>query len=60
MRKSSLIEYEGKKYWLDISSGFPNLETMNPDGSFHDTLLKEVDVMSVIQWGHVIGDKKPE
>lgn len=54
-----LIEYEGKQYWIDMSDGgFPSVKTYE-NGKLRPTMTSEVDLIDLIQYGHVVSTEKP-
>ena len=56
--KKALIEYEGVKYWVDMTEGFPSVQTLE-NGRFRDTKVSEVDLFDLLERGHVLSGEKP-
>ncbi len=57
MSKKALIEYEGNTYWIDLEEW--KFEIKDTQG-FRELAGDDAFGLDVMQYGHVIGDKKPE
>jgi len=58
--KSSLIELDGKQYWVELAKdGFPENVEILENGKLRDATSEEVNIADLLWKGHVISNEKP-